>query len=94
MSLTKRDLIRSVHNQVDDLTIPQVESVVNAALSIITLALSCDEDVLLSGFGKFETRTQPPLRKSNPRTGNVMEVPEKRTVKFFASPSLKERVNE
>lgn len=72
----------------------EVEEVVNVALSTIALALACDEDVMLTGFGKFEVKQQPKLRKANPRTGEVMEVPEKAAVRFAASPVLKELVNE
>ena len=39
MSMTKRDLIKSVYNQLDDLTLTQVEEVVNTVLETVVLFL-------------------------------------------------------
>ena len=44
----------------------------------------------LRGFGTFSTRERRPRSTKNPRTGVVMDIPERKTLHFTMSKSLKE----
>jgi nucleoid DNA-binding protein len=90
--VNKRDVIKSVYNQLD-LTSPEVESAVNTTLSTILLALACGEDVLLSGFGKFEVYDRKAVQRRDPRNGELVDVPAKRVVRFIPSATMKGRVD-
>lgn len=93
MSMTKRDLIKSVYNQLDDLTLTQVEEVVNTVLETVVLFLRCGEDVKLTGFGKFERSVQKEVVRRDPRNGEPVKVPEKITVRFYPSGVVKSQLN-
>ena len=92
MIWTKSDILASVYNQVD-LTHEQVEEAVDAILQVMTLVLAAGDDVRLCRFGKFELRDRAATTRVNPQTGEPVEVPAKRVVKFSPSPILREKVD-
>ena len=59
---------------------------------VITEALKEGEDVLLTGFGKFEPRARKATERINPQTGEKLDVPAKVVPKFKVGKSLKETV--
>ena len=67
---------------------------VNVAIDIIlgkiVEALEDGRRVELRGFGSFSTRARKPRTTKNPRTGVVMDIPERKTLHFTMSKSLKE----
>lgn len=67
---------------------------VNVAIDIILnkIVESLEEGrrVELRGFGSFSTRSRKPRTTKNPRTGVVMEIPQRKTLHFTMSKSLKE----
>lgn len=63
-------------------------------LAMIETSLACGEPVLLSNFGKFEPRTKAEVVRKNPRTGEDIFVPKKRTVLFRPAPALKGKINQ
>jgi len=67
-TLTKAGIVGSVHNR---LGIPQKESgeIIENLLEIIKSTLSSGEDVLISGFGKFNVKDKKERRGRNPVTG-------------------------
>lgn len=90
--MTKSDIVKGFAHKVG-ITLPRAEVMVNELLGLIELALVCGEDVKLHGFGKFEVRNRNPVKRTNPRTGVLLDIPAKKTVGFKPSPLLKGRVN-
>lgn len=76
-----------------DFTIAEVEQIVDRFLDVIAMSLSLDEEVLLSGFGKFVPVHRPATIAVNPKTRVQVEVPEHSKVQFKPSPLLKDRIN-
>jgi len=66
----------------------------NFTLDIITEALEEGEEVLLTGFGKFEPAARKSTERINPRTGDEIQVPAKVVPKFKKGKNLKETVQE
>lgn len=66
----------------------------DATLKIITEALEEGDEVLFTGFGKFETRARKATERLHPRTGDVIDVPAKVVPKFKSGKTLKETVEE
>lgn len=60
--------------------------------SQITEALSNDDEVTLLGLGKLKVKTRAARKARNPSTGQVIEVPEKKTVGFVPTTALKDSV--
>lgn len=56
----------------------------------IKSSLKKGKRVTFSGFGSFEIKSRKARKGRNPRTGETISVPKKKTVKFTPSKSLKE----
>ena len=67
---------------------------VGVAVDIIleTMARTLKEErrIELRGFGSFSLRERKPRHTKNPRTGKVMDIPERKTLHFTMSKSVKE----
>lgn len=64
----------------------------DACKKIISEALENNEEVMLTGFGKWEPRTRKATERINPQTGEKFQVPSKVVPKFKAGKTLKESV--
>jgi integration host factor subunit alpha len=92
MSLTKADIIESVHQQ---LGFPKKKSdeVVEQLIEAIKSTLASGEDVLVSGFGKFCVNEKKERRGRNPATGDSMMLRSRKVVTFKCSGKLRRKVN-
>jgi integration host factor subunit alpha len=92
MTLTKDHLINSVHNYLD---IPKRRStaIVETVLETIKKRLENDEDVLISGFGKFCVKDKSERRGRNPATGEDLTLGARKVLVFKCSGVLRDRVN-
>lgn len=64
----------------------------NATLDSISKALGKGQKVTLVGFGSFQVRTRAAREGRNPRTGEVLHIPSKKSPVWVAGKSLRERV--
>ena len=90
--LTKAVIVESVHNR---LRIPRKEciEIVETLIEIIKSTLSSGEDVLISGFGKFNVKEKSERRGRNPATDEDMILPARKVVTFKCSERLRDSVN-
>ena len=92
MTLTKADLVEEVM-QTSGLTKAQCADIVDSILSIVKDRLAAGEDVLVSGFGKFEVKEKSARRGRNPATGGDLLLRPRKVVTFKCSGKLRKRVN-
>jgi nucleoid DNA-binding protein len=90
--VNRTDIVRMVSNH-ESLPISLCEQVVGGLFDVLTISLKAGEPVNIRGFGKFEPRTRGPVTRRNPRTGDEINVPEKLSVGFVPSPTLKDEIN-
>lgn len=64
----------------------------DSVTEIITQSLSKNEEVLLTGFGKFEPRPRKASTRINPQTQQPIRVPKKVVPAFKAGKGLRESV--
>ena len=67
--------------------------IIESLLEIIKQSLEDDEDVLISGFGKFRIKEKNQRRGRNPATGEDLILPGRRVVTFKCSGKLKNKIN-
>ena len=91
MTLTKSDVVKKVHGI--GFTKKSAVDAVESLLEIIKQTLESEEDVLISGFGKFCVKDKRPRRGRNPATGSDMELWGRRVVTFKCSGKFRERIN-
>ncbi|MDO5675796.1 MAG: integration host factor subunit alpha [bacterium] len=92
-TLTKADLVEKIYETHPTLTKSQAVQAVELFLSLAKSSLIQGDDLLLSGFGKFNVRDKKPRRGRNPQTGNALILDARRVVTFKPSGLLRERVN-
>lgn len=63
---------------------------VDIMLETMIQALKDERRIELRGFGSFSLRQRKPRNTKNPRTGKVMDIPQRQTLHFTMSKSLKE----
>jgi integration host factor subunit alpha len=92
MTLTKIQIIESIHNQIGFLKNKSSE-IVETLLEIIKRTLESGEDVLISGFGKFCVREKKERKGRNPANGEDMMLEPRKVVTFRCSGKLRDRIN-
>ena len=93
MTLTKADLVQNVYEQHDNLSKAEAVQAVEAFLKISKDCLAGGEDLLLSGFGKFNVKDKKARRGRNPQTGEDLILAPRRVVTFKPSGILREAIN-
>ncbi len=88
--MLKRELVNEVAEQLGDYYKQDVAQAVDIVLEEISQALVEDRRVEIRGFGSFSVRTRKPRTTKNPKTGKMMDIPERKTLHFTMSKSLKE----
>ncbi len=90
--MTKAELVEEV-SRVSDLTKKHSEVIVDTVFSSIIDALQADDKIELRGFGSFRVRRRRSRQGRNPKTGDRVEVPEKRIPYFKPGKELKDLIN-
>lgn len=93
MVLKKADIIKSIQDQIG-FTEKQSTDIFESVLESIKQSLETEEDVLISGFGKFRVKRKNAKRGRNPQTGESVILEARKVVTFHCSRKLKESLNE
>ncbi len=93
MSLTKQNIIETIAERLD-LKPSRAKDTVEDLLEIIKATLASGEDVMVSGFGKFQVTDKAQRKGRNPATGETMMLDKRRVVTFKCAGKLRDRMNE
>lgn len=91
--MTKSELIEKISQTDVFLNAKVSEIVVNMIFDSIGEALKSGDKVEIRGFGSFTIRERPAREARNPKSGEVVRIPSKKTPFFKTGKELKERVN-
>ncbi len=91
MSLSKADLVDQIYTT-HDVTRPEARDIVETFLKLSKNCLIKGDDLLLSGFGKFQVKEKKARRGRNPQTGEDMMLEARRVITFKPSGKLRDRV--
>lgn len=91
--MTKADLIIKVAAKAG-ITRVKAEAVVNTVFDTMVEALMRDDRIEIRGFGSFVNRKYDAYKGRNPRTGEIINVDEKKLPFFKVGKELKDDVNE
>ena len=92
MALTKTDLVERIAER-NDCSPAEAKDVLEELLEIIKSTLASGEDLMISGFGKFQVNEKHPRKGRNPATGNSMMLEKRRVVTFKISGKLRDLIN-
>ncbi len=90
--MTKADLINLIADKAG-ITRVKAETVVNTIFDSMIESLMKDDRIEIRGFGSFVNRQYGSYKGRNPRTGEVINVDEKKLPFFKVGKELKEEIN-
>ena len=93
MTCTKTTIIEKISEEIDQ-SPPEAKDTVEHLLEIMKSTLASGEDVMISGFGKFQVNEKAPRKGRNPATGKDMMLDGRRTVTFKCAGMLRDNLNE
>jgi len=90
--MTRRELITAVA-AAEGVSIKEAELVVKTVFGIMERALKEEDRIEIRGFGSFKVKSYQGYQGRNPRTGDSIQVKNKKLPFFKVGKELKERVN-
>jgi len=93
LAITKQTIVESVAEKLD-LKPAKARDVIEELLEIMKSTLAAEEDIMISGFGKFQVKKKSPRKGRNPATSKEMILDGRRVVVFKCSGKLRDKINE
>ena len=93
MAIVKSKLLKQLSKNYPNFLKKDLEKFTNIILDEIRRTLKRGERVELRGFGVFYTNIQKARISRNPKTGEKVHTPEKRTINFKMSKDLFKKIN-
>lgn len=92
--MTKSELIERLSDEHDMLNKKDAEAVINLIFDGIGDALAHGDRVEIRGFGSFSVREREAREARNPKSGELVKIPSRKTPFFKTGKELRERVDE
>ena len=87
--MTKAEMVKLISER-KSLKKADVVAVLEGVVELMTEELQAGRDVAVNGIGIFKCAVQKARTCRNPKTGEAIPVPERKTIKFKIAKSLKE----
>ena len=91
--MNRKNLAREISRR-KKIPITKAESFLMEIFQVMEEQMVHGEKILIRDFGKFECKTRPATRRRNPQSGDMIELPERKTVVFTPSKELKGKLND
>ena len=92
--MVKSEIIKQLHKKHPALKRSQIEAIFDTMFNSISESLTKEKPVELRDFGRFSIKTiKQKYNARNPKTGEIIYVPEKKKVSFKMSKHLKQEIN-
>ncbi len=93
MAIVKSDILKELSNNYPNFLKKDLRKFIDIIINEIKNSLYKDERVELRGFGVWSAHTQKARVSRNPKTGEKVNTPEKKTVHFKMSKELVKKIN-
>ena len=93
MAIVKSKLLNQLKKSYPNFLKKDLEKVVSVVLNEIRQALKRGDRVELRGFGIFSTNIQKARISRNPKTGEKVNTPEKKTIHFKMAKEMFKKLN-
>ena len=93
MAIVKSKLLKQLANNYPNFLKKDLEKFTDIILTEIKQALKHGDRVELRGFGMFSTNIQKARISRNPKTGEKVNTPEKKTIHFKMSKEMFKKLN-
>ena len=93
MAIVKSNLLKQLASNYPNFLKRDLEKFADIILDEIKQALKRGDRVELRGFGMFSTNTQKARMSRNPKTGEKVNTPEKKTIHFKMAGEMFKKLN-
>ena len=93
MAIVKSSLLKKISKKYPNFYKKDLDKFFNIILEEIKYSLNKGERVELRGFGTWSTHTQKARISRNPKTGEKVNTPKKKTIHFKMGKDLFEKIN-
>ena len=93
MAIVKSKLLKKLANNYPNFLKRDLEKFIDIILGEVKQALKRGDRVELRGFGIFSTNTQKARISRNPKTGEKVNTPEKKTIHFKMAKEMFKNLN-
>jgi integration host factor subunit alpha len=93
MALTKEKIIATAYEKIG-FSKSQSRDVIEYLLDIMKKCLASEENLLISGFGKFVVKRKRARRGRNPQTNEDLQLKARKVVVFKTSGVMRKKINE
>ena len=93
MATVKSELLKELKKSYPNFLTRDLNKVIDIIIEEIKEALNRNEGCEFRSFGSFRTNTQKASIRRNPKTGEKVSVPKKRTIKWKMSKDLFKKLN-
>ena len=93
MAIVKSKLLKQLSQNYPNFLKKDLEKFLNIILEEMKNALKRGDRVELRGFGIFSTNVQKARISRNPKTGEKVNTPEKKTIRFKMAKELFQKIN-
>ena len=93
MAIVKSKLLKQLSKNYPNFLKKDLEKFINIILKEIKQTIKRNERVELRGFGVFSSNVQKARISSNPKTGEKVNTPEKKTIHFKMAKDLFKKLN-
>ena len=93
MAIVKSKLLNQLKKSYPNFLKKDIQKVVSVVLDEIKQALKREDRVELRGFGMFSTKIQKARISRNPKTGEKVNTPEKKTIHFKMAKEMFKKLN-
>ncbi len=94
MAIVKSKLLRQLSKNYPNFLKKDLEKLADIIITEIKQTLKRNERVELRGFGVFSTNIQKARLSRNPKTGEKVNTPEKKTIHFKMAKDLFKKLND
>jgi len=92
LTCTKTTIIEKISEGINQ-SPSQAKDAIEHLLEIMKSTLASGEDIMISGFGKFQVNEKASRNGRNPATGREMMLDKRRVVVFKCAGGLRDRIN-
>tara|TARA_B100000287_G_scaffold131938_1_gene124048 strand:- start:233 stop:526 length:294 start_codon:yes stop_codon:yes gene_type:complete len=93
LAIAKSKILKKLKENYPNFLKKDLEKFTDIILNEIKFTLKRGERVELRGFGVFSTKIQKPRISRNPKTGEKINTPEKKTIHFKMAKELFKKLN-
>lgn len=91
--MTKAELVEKIYVKAGLPSKAKAEEALDAMIGCLRDALVAGDTITFTGFGSFKVNTRAARKGRNPRTGEEIDIPASKVIKFTPGKPLKDAIN-